>query len=628
MMSIDHAKSPAPAGFLGWYRAGAGKSDALPDVLAAWRTSTRLAGSVQSRPPMSATCEIIGTNVFVESSITASIHGEPRWTHPELQNLSAIKGHAHALAKAYRDKGERVFDFLQGSYCLAVVDSEKSTVLLAVDKMGIQPLYYAQAADGTLYFGTHIDELRTHPHIGSVLSGQQIFQYLFFHVVPAPRTIYENIHKLQRAKCLTFRDGKQTIRSYWEPSFSKSPQLSFDEARHELHTTLESAVRDCGPDVTTGAFLSGGLDSSTVLGVLSKVAQRRVSAYTMGFAVDGYDEIEYARISAQHFGAEGKEYYVTAADVVSALPEIATSYEEPFGNSSALPSLLCARFAHSCGARTLFAGDGGDELFAGNVRYARQKIFEHYQKIPRALRAGVLEPFLNIPILKNVFPISKAASYVAQARIPMPDRLETYNFIYRQTAEAVLAPDFMRSIDTQQPLQLLRDIYRSAPTDDIVDRMLYLDWQITLADNDLPKVSRMCERAGIRVAYPMLDDRLVELSTRIAPEWKLKGTQLRHFYKEAMRGFLPDAVLTKKKHGFGLPFGDWLKVSKELQTLIYDSLTQLRKRQIVRPEFIDELLAAHRSGHASFYGTMVWVLAVLELWLQSREHDAPLSINQ
>jgi len=201
----------------------------------------------------------------------------------------------------------------------------------------------------------------------------------------------------------------------------------------------------------------------------------------------------------------------------------------------------------------------------------------------------------------------------------MPERTERYNFLLRVPSENVFAEDFLGSVDTGRPLQALRDTYRDSSGNHLTNRMLQLDWKFTLADNDLRKVSHMCEIAGIRVCYPMLDDDVVALSNRILPQLKVRGLKLRYFFKHALRDFLPPEILAKSKHGFGLPFGEWLKNSSELQDVIYGSLTDLKSRRIVRSEFVDHLIDTHRAGHAAYYGTMIWVLAMLEQWL--RQHS-------
>jgi asparagine synthase (glutamine-hydrolysing) len=264
----------------------------------------------------------------------------------------------------------------------------------------------------------------------------------------------------------------------------------------------------------------------------------------------------------------------------------------------------------------MLAGDGGDELFAGNRRYATQGVFEHWNRIPAPLRSRVLVPVLGrLPGRPNL--LRKVRSYVEQAQIPLPDRMESYNFLHRIAPSAVLSADFLNQVDLDAPLQLLRSIYHRPKEASSLNRMMYLDWQTTLADNDLRKVTRMCELGGVEVAFPMLDDDLVDYSLRVPSHQKLRGGRLRHFYKEGMRGFLPQAIIDKQKHGFGLPFGVWLSQHAPLRELAHDSLAALKMRGYLRPDFIDEAIRLHESGHSGYYGELIWVLMMLELWLQA-----------
>ncbi len=348
--------------------------------------------------------------------------------------------------------------------------------------------------------------------------------------------------------------------------------------------------------------------------MMSEVAEREVEAFSIGFAAEGYDEMPYARITAKHFGVKLHEYYVTPEDVVEALPKVAISYDEPFGNSSALPAYFCAKFAKENGIDRLLAGDGGDELFAGNERYAKQAIFQAYYHLPEWARQRILEPLANIlPNSPQIF--SKIQSYITQANIPLPDRLQTYNFLHRHNPTEIFSADFLAGVDCNIPLAYQRSTYHSLDNASALSRMLYLDWQYTLADNDLRKVSHMCAMAGIEVAYPMLDDELVSFSCRIPDKWKLENQKLRHFFKESLRDWLPRETINKKKQGFGLPFGIWMRTHRPLQELAYDSLTSLKNRHYFNAEFIDHVIALHRHGHASYYGELVWILTILELWM-------------
>jgi asparagine synthase (glutamine-hydrolysing) len=212
--------------------------------------------------------------------------------------------------------------------------------------------------------------------------------------------------------------------------------------------------------------------------------------------------------------------------------------------------------------------------------------------------------------------ISKANSYIAQANTPLPDRMQSYNFLHRHAAAEIFSDEFLQSVDESYPLNLLRSIYHRPESGSQLNRMLYLDWQITLADNDLRKVTQTCGLAGIDVVYPMLDDDLVEFSCNVPTHWKIQGNNLRHFYKEAFKGWLPKETIEKTKQGFGLPFGVWMRTYQPLREMAYDNLLKLKEREFIRPEFIDKAIEMHQSQHASYYGELVWILTVFELWMQ------------
>jgi len=269
------------------------------------------------------------------------------------------------------------------------------------------------------------------------------------------------------------------------------------------------------------------------------------------------------------------------------------------------------------GIKRMLGGDGGDELYGGNVRYARQQQFALYERMPRFLRQGVAEPVARyLPLTGGLPLLRKVRSYVTQAAMPMPERYESYNLLERLDPAAVLTSDFLASIDTRTPISTLRGVYADTNAKSLINRMLSLDFQITLADNDLPKVTRMCELARVDVAFPMLHDEVIDFSLRLSPNQKLRGTRLRYFFKEALKDFLPPEIIAKQKHGFGLPVGAWLQKPDGLRTLAGDTLATLRRRHIVRGDFLDRLLDEHLADHARYYGTMVWILMMLELWFQ------------
>ncbi|MGH8174708.1 MAG: asparagine synthetase B family protein [Steroidobacter sp.] len=542
------------------------------------------------------------------------MHGRPicpaQGQNPQSAD-SAARIHA-----AYVQEGRGALGRLLGSFAVAIVDETAGLVLLAIDRMGVERMTWT-VSGGAIAFGSSAEHVARFPAIDASLRQQGLYDFLLLHMIPAPDTIFTGVHKLRPATAVAFQAGRAEVFTYWKPTFEERRAAPFKALRDELHAALESAVRESRPDGATGSFLSGGLDSSTVSGKLAKVADRPARTFSMGFGVDAYDELKYADIAARHFGCEALQYHVTPADVVSAFPLIANAYDEPFGNSSAVPTYFCALRAREQGVTHLLAGDGGDEIFGGNERYARHRVFDMYFRIPTALRTGVLEPLApHLPGEDGFKPLSKLRSYIQQARIPLPERLETWNFVYRE-GDAMLDPEFAQSIDPRSPINVMSEVYAAAPARSTLNKMMYYDWYFTLADSDLRKVGTMCSLAGVEVSYPMLDSRVVDLANRVMPGQKMERLELRSFYKKAMRGFLPEQILTKTKHGFGLPFGDWLKTDAALADMIYSYLSDLKSRRIVRSGFLDQLIDSQRAGHAMYYGYAIWDLAMLEAWLQA-----------
>ena len=309
---------------------------------------------------------------------------------------------------------------------------------------------------------------------------------------------------------------------------------------------------------------------------------------------------------------------MTPADMIDAIPRIASEYDEPFGNSSAAASYFCALRAKASGVDVLLGGDGGDELFAGNERYLSQRVFERYQCVPAFLRKGLLEPAVfGLPWGERTPLVAKARNYIRYANTPLPDRLQSWNWMERSDLSASFTADFLGTVDSGLPLALMRDAYDRTDSDSMLQRMMKLDLQITLADNDLPKVNRTCEMAGVRVKYPFLDDEVVALSARIPPEVLLGGNELRHFYKQAFADYLPQATLTKSKHGFGLPFDNWAREDPAARDLIRDCLNDFKTRGYMKPAFVDRVFEDQQGGDGAGAGAAAWDIVLLELWLKS-----------
>jgi asparagine synthase (glutamine-hydrolysing) len=557
-----------------------------------------------------------GTDKASAPGVGVVVDGGPFWIGSAADDPAT----ASTLLSAYLERGVAVLDELQGRFGLAIVDSREQRVVLALDPMGIQQLAYAVRGEG-IVFASNVETVRRSPAVAAVIRQQAIFDFLLLHMVPAPDTIYQGVHKLRPGTMVTWEKGRTAVRRFWNPVVVDHTSEAFPTLANDLRGALREGVMGCGPTDHTGAFLSGGLDSSSLVGTYAGIAPHQVHAFSMAFDIADFNEIEYARIACRHFGAAGHEYQVTPEDMVEAFPVVAAAFDEPFGNSSAIPTYVCAKFAAANGFTQLLAGDGGDEIFAGNERYTKQAPFELYRRLPIGVRRAVVEPLAHLfSPNSSIALLRKARSFVDQARIPLPERLYYWSYLNRSDRAAMFCDDYLASIDTRAAFNAMAEVYSQSPGSSTLARMLYFDWQYTLSDNDLRKVSTMCALAGVTVDYPMLHPAVLNLSLRVPSDLMMPRNQLRHFYKESMRGFLPDAIIDKSKHGFGLPFGQWLKVHRPFAELIDSLLADLKRRMLVRSGFIDELVEQQRSGHASYYGYAIWDLAMLEAWFQAHGH--------
>ncbi|HQR12273.1 MAG TPA: asparagine synthase C-terminal domain-containing protein, partial [Casimicrobiaceae bacterium] len=502
---------------------------------------------------------------------------------------------------------------LKGGYGVFFIDRRSKKIFLAVDRYSIETACFGMEGD-RLCFSDRADAV---PVDIRTLSVQSIYDYVYFHCVPAPATIFREVRRLEHGGHLCIDQGELRIGSHWQPRFEEvrdTPLAARSEQFREL-LRQSVAVEAAGPG-KLGCFLSGGTDSSTVAGMLCRTSGERARTYSIGFDAPGYDEMEYARVAARHFDTDHHEYYVTADDVVRGVGDVSAHFDQPFGNSSVVPAYFCARMALGDGVTRMLAGDGGDELFGGNTRYRFQQFLDLYQRIPGSLRGRVIEPALSGSLGRAGIPgLKHAAAYVRNARIPMPDRMQSFNLLSRVGAAQILDASLLESVDQGAPLRAQQHAYAGAVADSTINRMLHYDWKYTLADTDLPKVRGAAGLAGLTVGYPLLADELADFSLRLPSDYKLRNFKLRWFFKEALRDFLPDATIKKKKHGFGLPFGLWATRHAGLRNLAGDSLAELERRGILREGFRDGLMGHLLSAHPGYYGELVWILMMLEQWL-------------
>ena len=540
------------------------------------------------------------------------------------------------LLAAYLDKGAGFLAELDGEYSLAIWDGRSGELLLADDPFRVHSLLYHAAGERAIFASRMAGMLASPTRFQPSVDPRSVIQFVGSSFIPTPHTIFTEVQKLPAGSSLRFKPGSEPrIESHWDIDYRnpfRDSTASLQERCRELFRgALESRVRADGQG-RRGAFLSGGVDSSTVLGVLSQIEGGGVDAFSIGFGEDRFNEIHYARVAAKAFGARHHEYFVTPEDTREAIPLLLRAFDEPFGNASAVPTYFCAKLAKDQGVDTLYAGDGGDELFAGNERYAKQKLFDYYYRIPKIPREYLLRPAVFGLAGLGIGPIVRGKKYIQRASIPYPDRLTSYTLYRILPREQLFENAFAARVSEEEgdTASFFAYHYHRAQADDELDRQLYIDLKLAIADNDLFKVTRMTEAAGVRVRFPFLDRNLAEFSARVPPSTKMAGRRLRSFFKDSYREMLPHEVLNKEKHGFGLPIPVWLKSDPGLHEMMRELVLGKRteERGYFRMDALKDLVQRHQEDSTSFYGTVLWKLMVMELWLREHQDGAAARLVQ
>jgi asparagine synthase (glutamine-hydrolysing) len=522
---------------------------------------------------------------------------------------------AAAIADLYRREGAQMFNRLDGGFAVAIWDERARTLLLAVDGFGIKRLYYSESRAG-LAFASRASIAATTTRAREV-DPTGVFLYLNFGFVPTPASVYKGVRRLPPGQVLTWRHGAASLSPYWDLQYPERP-WSLPAAAARTYALLEASVARAlqgSAPKASGAFLSGGTDSSTIVGLMSRLTRERVNAFSIGFTEDEYNELRYAEIAARAFDAAHYTAVLAPDEAFGALPRIVGAYDEPFGNDSTLPTFWCAKLARESGVNRLLAGDGGDELFGGNERYSVEQIFMMWHRLPHWSRRHLIEPALSA-LPARLWPVDLARRYVRRASIPNPHRFFSYGFFREEGGLETLAPEFVAGVDRSAPVRLLQAHFDRPPATSEMNRLLYLDMKLAIADADLQKVTRTAELTGIGVRFPMLDRALADFTGTLPVRFKVRGLEKRYLFKRAFGRLLPPEILKKPKHGFGLPVSHWLRTHSRFRDLARDTLqsTRCAERGYFRRAAIDRLFELQRVDTTSYYGGVLWSLLMLELW--------------
>lgn len=501
---------------------------------------------------------------------------------------------------------------LDGMFAFAVWDARRERLVLGRDPFGKKPLYYWSSGD-RLVFASEIKGVLAHPDVPRQLDEAAIPAYLTFGYVPTPRTFYAGIQSLPPGHVLTLEAGGEPhVECYWEPPsrVAGGSGPSLDAAAIELRSLLDGAVRRrLIADVPLGAFLSGGIDSSAIVATMARVSDQPVATFTIGFEDrDGYDERPYARAVAERYGTNHHEFVVqpNAVDLVETL---VWHHDQPFGDSSAIPTYLLSELTRGH-VTVALCGDGGDELFAGYERFAAALAIGRYQAFPRGLREVGRSALGLVPPGAFSGRAGSLKRFAVVAEQGMPDAyLHWLSFIGEPTRRALL----------DDPDPWAREAYaaswRATEGADPLDRLLDLNLRTYLLDDLLVKADRMSMAHGLEVRSPFLDADLAAWAIQLPPRLKLRGASLKRVLKHSLRGDMPPEILRRRKRGFGVPLDRWFR--DDLRSYVDDMLgsAQARVRTHVRGEALDALIADHAAGRRNV-GAALWTLLTLEVFLR------------
>ena len=544
----------------------------------------------------------------------------------ELRNFLEKKGHRFKSASdnevilhLYEEKGDKSLDCIRGMFAFAIWDDKKKELFLARDRLGEKPLVYAVIPDG-LVFASEIKALLLHPQVTKEIDPFAIDLFLTYQAVPSPYTIFKGIKKILPAHYLVWKNGEISKNErYWDVDFTKKVVFKTQEEYAELlwEKLTESTELCMVSDVPVGAFLSGGIDSSTVVGIMSRLSSRKVKTFSIDFDVKNFSEITYARKVAQRFGTEHYEFIVKP-DIIEILPRLIWHYNEPFGDSSMVPSYYMASQTKKY-LTVALSGDGGDENLAGYTRYWQtlllEKIVNFTHIFPQSIRKSVLSYLLKgyekhpsntfFRIWQWVAETEKYGYDYAYAR-----RLISFAPGYKQEIYSTYMKEQLKEVDA---LSFVSNMWEKAGGISLLEKMMYTDQHLYLPEVLTVKMDIAAMANSLEVRSPFLDHKFIETVASFPPELKFKGKTSKYILKKKLKGFLPDEILQRQKMGFGLPVGKWFegKLEDYLKSILLSE--RLVKRGFFEKKSIEQMVQQHIAGKIN-HTSRLWNLLCFEIW--------------
>ena len=532
----------------------------------------------------------------------------------------ATNSDTETIVHAYEEFGDDCVQHFRGMFAFGIWDQNRRRLLLARDRTGKKPLFYT-VANGQFLFASELQSLVSHPSVRRDINPSSIDDYLAYSYIPAPQSIYKDVHKLPPAHVLTLSiddpaAGVQTSR-YWQLAYGPKLQLTEREALDGLTEVLTEAVRlRMISDVPIGALLSGGVDSSVVVAIMSQLATGPVETFSIGFADQRFNETQYARMVAEQYGTKHHELIVEP-NAIEVLPKLIRHYGEPYSDSSAIPSYYVSKMTRQH-VTVALNGDGGDESFAGYDRYLGSGMADRYRQLPAVLRKRLIEPILSLvpDSLPRNNRMRQAKRFVSVAAQSTGSRYSRWVNVFPQSdRHAMYSPEFAEQISAYRAedwfLQVFADAQKRCP--DPVDALLAMDVESYLPYDLLVKMDIASMANSLEMRSPFLDQDVMEFVARLPTRFKLRGRTLKYLLKELGGRLLPSKILHRRKMGFGVPLARWFR--NELRPMLEGVVLsdQALQRGYFNADMIRTLAREHLSEKTD-HSFQLWSLLCLELW--------------
>lgn len=554
-----------------------------------------------------------------EKTVAVIFNGEI-YNFQTLRDELLAKGHrfttksdTEVIVHLYEEEGERLFVRLDGMFAIALYDIPKKRLLLARDRLGKKPLYYAALHDVFL-FASEPKAILAHPSFKKELDIDALNLYLSYEFVPAPRSIYKNMYKLEPGSYLVRENGKTRMESFWHLAFKKEPERTEVECIKTLDELLAEAVRArLVSDVPLGVYLSGGIDSSLVAWYAARESRTPLETFTVSFTEGGYDETRYARMVAEQLKTKHREEHLSSSRALRYLDTAIEIFDEPLADAAVLPSLLLAEWSKRH-ITVALGGDGGDELFLGYQNIPAHILHRAYRALPQLLKRGVIRPLVNrLPTDDAYFSLPfKAKRFVKgdESATLFEQDLAWRGSFGPDEKERLLMPDVMRGNIAE--CELARRA-AEAGTNDFFQTLTYLYLKQYLADDVLVKVDRASMAFGQEVRAPLLDYRLAEFAVNLPVGMKFRRMKGKYLLRKVMDGRLPTDILRRPKKGFGVPVAEWLRTDLKPLADKFFAPEYLARQGLFNPLYIAELYGRHLARRGD-YRKELWTLLVFQLW--------------